>query len=160
MGVWEYDLASRKLSWDDSMYAIYGLDASRVSSLYQAWKSSLMTEDSTDTEAVFQDALRERRKIDTLFRIHRGDGEIRTIRAIAKVHHDDAGLAVKMVGINEDITERLRTEQDLRIAAAAFETQDGMMVTDHASIILRVNRAFTRLTGYSAEEALGKPRRS
>ncbi|MEK7737702.1 MAG: PAS domain S-box protein, partial [Pseudomonadota bacterium] len=156
VGVWEYDLASRKLSWDDSMYAIYGLDASRVSSLYQAWKSSLMTEDSTDTEAVFQDALRERRKIDTQFRIHRGDGEIRTISAIAKVHHDDAGLAVKMVGINEDITERLRTEQDLRIAAAAFETQDGMMVTDHASIILRVNRAFTRLTGYSAEEALGE----
>ncbi|MDO9270069.1 MAG: EAL domain-containing protein [Methylobacter sp.] len=47
-------------------------------------------------------------------------------------------------------------EQELRIAAIAIESQQGVMVTDINKRILRVNRAFTRLTGYSAEEVIGK----
>lgn len=52
--------------------------------------------------------------------------------------------------------ERERTETDLRIAAIAFEAQEGMVVTDANSTILRVNHAFTRITGYAAEEVIGK----
>jgi diguanylate cyclase (GGDEF)-like protein/PAS domain S-box-containing protein len=47
-------------------------------------------------------------------------------------------------------------EAALRIAAIAFETEEGMVVTDENSIIIRVNQAFTRLTGYSAEDVMGK----
>ena len=60
------------------------------------------------------------------------------------------------VSIYIDITERRHAEEQLRIAAAAFESQEGMMVTDANQTILRVNRAFTRLTGYEADEAVGK----
>jgi len=55
-----------------------------------------------------------------------------------------------------DITERKRIESDLHIAAIAFESQEGMLVTDAHGVILRVNRAFTRITGYSAEDVIGK----
>jgi len=55
-----------------------------------------------------------------------------------------------------DIGERKRAEEELRIAAIAFESQQGMMVTDPRGVIVRVNQAFTRLTGYSAEEAVGQ----
>ncbi|MDO8958533.1 MAG: PAS domain S-box protein [Rhodocyclaceae bacterium] len=58
-------------------------------------------------------------------------------------------------GSCRDITERQKAEEELRIAAIAFETQEGMMVTDSAGRILRVNHAFTKLTGYSAAEAIG-----
>lgn len=51
--------------------------------------------------------------------------------------------------------DRRHVETELRIAATVFESQEGMMVTDANSVILRVNRAFTKITGYSAEEALG-----
>ena len=47
-------------------------------------------------------------------------------------------------------------EKDLRIAAIAFETEEGMMVTDEHATIIRVNQAFTLLTGYTAEEAIGR----
>ena len=46
-------------------------------------------------------------------------------------------------------------QADLRIAAIAFESQEGIFVTDEHSTILRVNSAFTDITGYSAEEAIG-----
>ncbi|OHC69709.1 MAG: hypothetical protein A3H93_09830 [Rhodocyclales bacterium RIFCSPLOWO2_02_FULL_63_24] len=60
------------------------------------------------------------------------------------------------LAVVHDITERKRVEQELRIAATAFETREGLMVTDSESTILRVNRAFTELTGYSAAEVVGK----
>ena len=55
-----------------------------------------------------------------------------------------------------DITERKRAEQQLRIAATAFESQEGMLITDANSIILQVNQAFTNITGYTAEDVVGK----
>ena len=55
-----------------------------------------------------------------------------------------------------DISEQKHAEEALRIAAIAFESQEGIMVTDANGVIQRVNNAFTRLTGYSAEEAAGK----
>jgi len=55
-----------------------------------------------------------------------------------------------------DITERKLMEKELRIAAVAFSSQSGMIITDPQGLIQRVNPAFVRLTGYSAEEAIGK----
>jgi diguanylate cyclase (GGDEF)-like protein/PAS domain S-box-containing protein len=51
---------------------------------------------------------------------------------------------------------RKQARADLRIAATVFESQEGMFVTDANSVILRVNRAFTNITGYPAEEVIGK----
>lgn len=49
-----------------------------------------------------------------------------------------------------------KANEELRIAAIAFNSQDGIVVTDAHSVILRVNPAFTELTGYTAEEAIGQ----
>ena len=51
---------------------------------------------------------------------------------------------------------RARDEEDLRIAAAAFESQEGIFVTDTRSVILRVNRAFSEITGYQPHEVVGQ----
>ncbi len=55
-----------------------------------------------------------------------------------------------------DITGRKRAEADLRIAAITFESQEGVMITDAKAVILRVNRSFTEITGYSSDDAIGK----
>jgi diguanylate cyclase (GGDEF)-like protein/PAS domain S-box-containing protein len=47
-------------------------------------------------------------------------------------------------------------QKELRIAASAFEVQEGVMITDANNVILRVNKSFTKLTGYSSEDVLGK----
>lgn len=47
-------------------------------------------------------------------------------------------------------------EYDQRIAATAFQTSRGMMITDAHNVILRVNDAFTKITGYTLEDVVGK----
>ena len=56
----------------------------------------------------------------------------------------------------QDITRRKQKEESLRIAATAFEVQQGMVVTDLQGNILKVNQAYTTITGYSAEDLVGK----
>jgi len=60
------------------------------------------------------------------------------------------------VGMQNELRTRRQAEEQLRVAATAFESQEGMVVTDARSVILRVNRAFTDITGYTAEEAVGQ----
>jgi len=55
-----------------------------------------------------------------------------------------------------DITSLKQAEAEMCIAAITFQSHEGMIVTDAAAVILRVNQAFTRVTGYSEEEAVGK----
>jgi diguanylate cyclase (GGDEF)-like protein/PAS domain S-box-containing protein len=56
----------------------------------------------------------------------------------------------------ERAAELIIANEELRIAATAFESQEGVVVTDADSIILRVNSAFTKITGYSSEEVVGQ----
>ena len=56
----------------------------------------------------------------------------------------------------DSMEKRAEADTRLRIAATAFETQEGMLVTDERGIILQVNSAFTAMTGYTAEEAVGQ----
>lgn len=60
--------------------------------------------------------------------------------------------------INFDLMriQRQKNEESLRIAASAFDIHEGILITDKNKIILRVNKAFTNITGYSEEEVIGK----
>jgi len=66
------------------------------------------------------------------------------------------GEITHFLAIKEDITEKKQAEIDLGIAAIAFESQEGIMVTDANNKILRVNKSFTKITGYSIDEVIGK----
>lgn len=62
--------------------------------------------------------------------------------------------------LNDELQASLQTlklrESELRVAASAFESQEALMITDADGVILRVNKAFTKITGYTADEAVGR----
>ena len=84
----------------------------------------------------------------------RKDGSRYPIELSGAVFTDSNGSRA-VWGVIEDISVRKNAEDNLRIAATAFESQEGMMVTDTARVIIRVNKAFAAITGYSAKEAIG-----
>ncbi len=66
------------------------------------------------------------------------------------------GGAAEMFCIDIDLSERHRAQEELRIAATAFEAQDGIAITDQHQIVLRVNHALTDLFGQPAENIVGR----
>lgn len=70
--------------------------------------------------------------------------------------YDDSGRIYALCGLSTDITERKHAEAELRIAAVAFECQEGIVVLDADLKILRVNQAFTQITGYAQHEVQGQ----
>lgn len=66
------------------------------------------------------------------------------------------GTQKHFVMISRDISERRLAEEELRVAATAFEAREGMMITDPEGVILRVNKAFSEITGYSTGEVVGE----
>ncbi|WP_316368740.1 EAL domain-containing protein [Candidatus Thiodiazotropha sp. CDECU1] len=70
---------------------------------------------------------------------------------------DDSDEVTHYIAVIEDITERHKQITRLNLYATLFEnTHEGVMVTDGRGIIQMVNQAFTKLTGYSESEAIGK----
>lgn len=86
----------------------------------------------------------------------RKDGSQFPVELTVSALKDTGGGLIGYLGIASDISWRIRLEQDMQIAALAFKSQAAIMVTDAERRILRVNAAFTTLTGYSAEESMGQ----
>lgn len=56
-----------------------------------------------------------------------------------------------------DLLEQIKlSKQELQLSAAAFEAHEGIMITDANGMILRVNKAFTEISGYLADEVIGQ----
>jgi diguanylate cyclase (GGDEF)-like protein/PAS domain S-box-containing protein len=85
--------------------------------------------------------------------LHADGHEFPVELAITALSYEDKPV---FTGFLRDITERKQAENELRVAAAAFESQECMFITDAGGVILRVNRAFIETTGYSAAEPVGK----
>ncbi|MEJ2452583.1 MAG: EAL domain-containing protein [Candidatus Thiodiazotropha sp.] len=70
---------------------------------------------------------------------------------------DESGKITHFIAVKEDVTAQKRAEDQLRMNATVFDTtSEGIMVTDGDNLIKTVNPAFSRITGYEAEEVIGR----
>jgi diguanylate cyclase (GGDEF)-like protein/PAS domain S-box-containing protein len=99
---------------------------------------------------------KRRRGEDLEFRCVRKDGSLVWLSVSWVPITNAKGAFIGFRTSGRDITERKQVEAELRIAAVAFDSLQGMMVTDASSTILRVNSAFTECTGYAAEDVVGR----
>ncbi len=89
-------------------------------------------------------------------RVDAADGDCRVVEARAMPIFGSAGERKGLATVRRDITERKQAEVDMRIAATAFESHQGMTVANADKVILRVNKAFSEITGYASSEAVGQ----
>ncbi|HPW30405.1 MAG TPA: PAS domain S-box protein, partial [Rhodoferax sp.] len=93
--------------------------------------------------------------MDVTRRGHSGDTAELTVHRKKRARYRDE-IDILVDAINHFVTERKQASEAQRIAATAFNSQQGMLITDARRVILRVNSAFSQITGYSAEDAIGK----
>ena len=83
-------------------------------------------------------------------------GETRYLLTRKTALRDASGQPTHLLGVAIDITERKRAEEEMHIAAVTFDTDAAIMINDADGNIRRVNRAFQKITGYSADEVIGQ----
>lgn len=85
----------------------------------------------------------------------RKSGELYWEAEVITPARDERGEVINYVAVKEDITERKRQENELKLLATAFETGQATLITDAEMRIERANQAFTDITGYREEEVIG-----
>jgi len=76
-------------------------------------------------------------------------------RLYVRLGKNTSELSLTNRRLQQELEKSREAEQHLRIAATAFEAQEGIQITDAAGRILEVNKAFTEITGYDSEEVIG-----
>ena len=105
--------------------------------------------------AAYKDIIRNQHNHEVEFRIIAADGHCVWVRNFIDLTKENDKVT-ELFGFMVDITRQKQTEEQLRLAATTFESQQGIMITDKDSKILRVNKAFTEITGYSQEQVQGR----
>ena len=114
-------------------------------------------EDQLLVQSTIGNAIRTRSKYDLEHRVLRVDGSLGWTHSSAHPLLDASGRIVEWIGIARDITEKKMSEDRLRLAASVFShTSEGIMITGPNGTIIDVNDAFTHITGYSRDDALGQ----
>ncbi|MDO8207262.1 MAG: MASE3 domain-containing protein [Gallionella sp.] len=130
IGVWDWDVAKNILTWDESMYVLYGLAKDEFGGAYDAWIRTLHPDDRQFTDGEIQAALRGEREYAPEFRIIRPDGTVLNIKASSKTYRDLEGKPIRMIGTNFDITALKRIEGELRKYKDHLEEEVQSRTTD------------------------------
>jgi diguanylate cyclase (GGDEF)-like protein/PAS domain S-box-containing protein len=117
VGVWEWDLANNTLTWDATMFEIYGFPPV-IPMPYEKWSAAVHPEDLTAVEAMLRKTMDEKGQGSAEFRIIASDGSMRNISAIERAVLGNNASVVRVIGVNMDITERTKAEGALRISEA------------------------------------------
>ncbi|MDR3629899.1 MAG: PAS domain S-box protein, partial [Desulfocapsaceae bacterium] len=148
LGIWDWNVTENHLIWDKRMLELYGMDQEKFSGRVNAWEDSLHPDDRQRTVEECKAALKEQKEFDTTFRIVSTDGTLKYVKADGLVLRDSNGTAVRMIGINQDITESKQKEEALResrawLEAALTSMPDAVFISDNAGRFVMVNDAFT-----------------
>lgn len=157
LGYWQWDVDEDKLFWSDEIYRIFGVEPADFKATYEAFLSFVHPEDRKMVGEGVEAALAGEREYALEHRLIRADGQQRIVREEAQLVRNKDGTPSRMLGIVQDVTAMKGQEQQLAIAARVFENSiEGITITDARGVIQSVNRAFSQITGYGPEEAIGR----
>jgi PAS domain S-box-containing protein len=166
IGIWEWNIAQNRLTWDRRMYCLYGLDPSNPTNTVELWQNALYPEDAPAALESLQAALRGEKKFDPEFRVLHSDGSVRWLSATAIVERDEQGNPQRMIGINRDITQakidsqqRQVLMQELANFKLALDQAAIVAITDAQGVITYANDRFCEISGYTQAEIIGQTHR-
>ncbi len=159
VGAYTFDVLTNELRWSPSTYALYGWPFSPKVPDLGTWLSAVHPDDRAQVQEVAQAAIQFGREVRQEYRIVHEDGTVRWIQDRGRVTLNSAGDPLRVFGINIDITENKKLEENLRAAEETFRyTFEGAAVgvakvgTDGR--FLTVNPALCRLLGRSRGELM------
>ena len=118
IGIWEWDLVTDDLLWDQKMMDLYEVAPHEFSGMYEAWRSRVHPEDLVEAERQLALCIEQKGHIDFEFRIIHPDESVHVIHTAGLIQTDSHGAPQRMIGVNRDITKQRRMENELRKLAS------------------------------------------
>ena len=158
MGIWDWDLTTGAMIWNDEMFALYGIRAENFTGDVSSWQNGVHPDDRLEAERGIGDALEKGEDYHGFFRVRWPAGDIRTLESHAVVQRAPNGKAIRMTGVNWDISERKEAERRVAEQAALLDmAPDAILVRDLSHRMIYWNKSAERLFGWSNEEIKGRP---
>jgi PAS domain S-box-containing protein len=124
LGAWDWDIRTQRITWSGMLEKIHGLDAGSFPGTFEAFQRDIHPDDRPRVLATIAGALEEQSTYDVMYRIMRPDDEVRWLEAHGTVLRDGSGAAQRMVGVCQDVTERRRSDEQLRATLLALREAD------------------------------------
>lgn len=122
IGTFDWDVRTNTVEWSEKLESIFGLPPGGFGGTFENWRERVQPEDLARCEASIGEAFaRGDEDWEAEYRMFRADtGEMRWIYARSRIFYDERRAPLRMVGTNIDITERRRTELELRASEASY----------------------------------------
>jgi PAS domain S-box-containing protein len=160
-GVWDWNIPTNEVRWSDEALRLFGLESGCGESLRDCWQNMIHPEDRKRImETTFSALDRRETSLQLEYRIVGADGSIRWIEDRGQVFYDAAERPVRAIGINIDITDRKRSEEEIREWRDRYEKvveASGMLLydVDFAGQQVLFGGSIEDTLAYTAEELSG-----
>ncbi len=157
LGNWELDILNNKLTWSDEIYRIFGLKPQEFEGTYEAFLENIHPDDRDFVNNAYTNSLKNKKKYEIEHRLLLKSGELKYVKEKCKTEYNESGKAIYSYGIVIDITkEKLADLEIKKLSVAVEQSPATIVITDLEGNIEYANPSFTKLSGYTLEEALGK----
>ena len=155
IGSWSLDNHNEFLKCSPEVYKIFEVDAEENID-FDLFTRFVHPDDRQNAAEIIGQSIEDRVPYNFVYRIISSTGKLKYVQGRGQAIVDESGKLLRRIGSVLDVTEHRLAEEKNRLSAIMFEsTQEGVLITDHDTNIIAVNRAFTDITGYSEEEAIG-----
>ena len=162
--IWDWKIEDDSLIWNKGIYGVFGYQKEDVGSTSKWWFDRIHPEDSLKMSVKLYSFLEQKtEKWQDEYRFRCADGSYKYVFDRGFLVKDPNGKPVRMIGAIQDITKQKEEEQRLRLLETVItQSKDAVMITDIDTSknvipnIIFVNSAFTDMTGYPADEVIGK----
>ncbi|BAZ49717.1 multi-sensor signal transduction histidine kinase [Nostoc sp. NIES-4103] len=114
MGIWNWDLQTNKITYSDNLEALYGLEKGTFDGTYKAFINCIHLQERNLVNCLIQQAIQEGTDYDIEFRVVLADGSIRWLASKGVMFHDASGVAVRISGVDMDITKGKQAHAELQ----------------------------------------------
>jgi PAS domain S-box-containing protein len=162
--IWDLNLIKNELYWGEGFIRLFGHETHGNKGDLGGWYEHIHDEDRPRVLKSFNTLIKgKENNWAEEYRFMKANGEIAFVRNKGIVIRDYKGKGIRMIGAMQDITSQKKEELQLRLFKSVItNSTDVVLITEATPIdspgprILYVNEAFTKLTGYTSEEIIGK----
>ena len=157
MGSWELELSSWQVRCSDELRRIFELPSSGDGLPFDVVLDHVHPDDRGALNDALQHAIATRQPVTAKHRLLLPDGRLKFVLEFFEAEYGDDGKPLRLIGTAQDVTSQQEMNARLLLLASAVQhSGEAILITDSENRIVEVNPAFTRLTGYTEAEALGR----